>query len=151
MTHYIENQNIGMEKQQNTANKKNYYIIVIILLFIAALVFIFSFKDYFIKNDDQHNSNQWIINTEKEYIIKEEIENIRDQKEVIDDQLLLAPWDYDEDETLNMDVDGDYLLGYKEVYFYNTDPNNPDTDGDGYLDGEEVRNGYNPLGEGILE
>lgn len=26
-----------------------------------------------------------------------------------------------------------------------TDPNNPDTDGDGYKDGEEVANGYNPL------
>ncbi len=33
---------------------------------------------------------------------------------------------------------------------YGTDPNKPDTDGDGYLDGEEVTNGYNPLGEGAL-
>jgi hypothetical protein len=33
---------------------------------------------------------------------------------------------------------------------YRTDPNNRDTDNDGYLDGTEVRFGYNPLGEGLL-
>ena len=31
-----------------------------------------------------------------------------------------------------------------------TDPNNPDTDGDGFSDGDEVKNYYNPLGEGKL-
>ncbi len=31
-----------------------------------------------------------------------------------------------------------------------TDPNDPDSDDDGYLDGEEVRNGYTPLGPGKL-
>ena len=35
--------------------------------------------------------------------------------------------------------------------FYETDKNNPDTDGDGFLDGEEVENGFNPLGEGKIE
>ena len=32
-----------------------------------------------------------------------------------------------------------------------TDPTKMDTDGDGYSDGEEVKNGRNPLGEGELE
>jgi len=32
-----------------------------------------------------------------------------------------------------------------------TDPNKADTDGDGYNDGEEVKNGNNPLGAGKLE
>lgn len=32
-----------------------------------------------------------------------------------------------------------------------TDPNKADTDGDGFSDGEEVKNGYNPLGDGELE
>ena len=31
-----------------------------------------------------------------------------------------------------------------------TDINNPDTDGDGYSDGDEIRSGYNPLGAGAL-
>jgi hypothetical protein len=51
---------------------------------------------------------------------------------------------------LNPDTDGDGLSDYEEVKIYNTDPLNPDTDGDGYLDGEEVNNGYNPNGPGKL-
>jgi len=42
-------------------------------------------------------------------------------------------------------------LTLKEEYIHNTDPNNPDTDGDGYSDGREVANGYNPAGDGILD
>lgn len=51
---------------------------------------------------------------------------------------------------LNPDTDGDGLFDYEEVNIYNTDPLNPDTDGDGYSDGEEVENGFNPAGEGRL-
>lgn len=48
------------------------------------------------------------------------------------------------------DPDNDNLTNAEER-FYGTDPANADTDGDGYKDGEEVRNGYNPLGEGKLD
>lgn len=41
------------------------------------------------------------------------------------------------------DPDGDGLKNWREET-YTTDPRNPDTDGDGYLDGEEVASGYNP-------
>jgi len=41
------------------------------------------------------------------------------------------------------DYDHDGLADWEEE-LYGTDPNNPDTDGDGYLDGEEVASGYNP-------
>lgn len=41
------------------------------------------------------------------------------------------------------DPDGDGLKNWQEET-YTTDPRNPDTDGDGYLDGEEVASGYNP-------
>lgn len=47
----------------------------------------------------------------------------------------------------DLDQDG---LTYQEEQTYKTDPNNPDTDGDSYLDGEEVVNGYNPNGPGKL-
>jgi len=49
--------------------------------------------------------------------------------------------------TLNdllVDSDNDGLSNSEEEQ-YGTDINNPDTDGDGYNDGEEVKNGYNPL------
>ena len=48
------------------------------------------------------------------------------------------------------DNDADDLPDFMEVQFYKTDPNNPDTDGDGFKDGEEVKNGYDPLGPGKL-
>ena len=49
------------------------------------------------------------------------------------------------------DTDGDGLSDLDEMSKYFTDPKNNDTDGDGYSDGEEVRNGYNPKGDGRLK
>ncbi len=49
-----------------------------------------------------------------------------------------------------LDTDKDGLTDYEEVHTFRTDPLNNDTDGDTYLDGDEVRNGYNPAGEGKL-
>lgn len=43
------------------------------------------------------------------------------------------------------DSDNDGLTNDDEINIWHTDPNNSDTDGDGYLDGEEVKNGYDPL------
>lgn len=42
------------------------------------------------------------------------------------------------------DLDKDGLANWQEE-IYGTDPNNPDTDGDSYLDGEEIISGYDPL------
>jgi hypothetical protein len=44
---------------------------------------------------------------------------------------------------ITQDSDDDGLSDDMEA-FYKTDKNNPDTDGDGYKDGEEVENGYDP-------
>lgn len=49
------------------------------------------------------------------------------------------------------DSDGDGLADYNEAKVYHSDPLQPDTDGDGFSDGEEVRNGFSPLGQGKLE
>ncbi len=43
-----------------------------------------------------------------------------------------------------LDSDNDGLTDENEE-IYGTDRINPDTDGDGYLDGDEIKNGYNPL------
>ncbi len=48
------------------------------------------------------------------------------------------------------DTDSDTLSDGDEVLIWQTNPLNPDTDGDGYLDGEEIRNGYSPTGPGKL-
>lgn len=48
------------------------------------------------------------------------------------------------------DSDGDGLMDLDEINIYKTDPKDSDTDGDGYQDGNEVKNGFNPLGPGKL-
>jgi thrombospondin type 3 repeat protein len=48
------------------------------------------------------------------------------------------------------DYDNDGLTDAEELNFYNTNPYDADSDGDGFSDGDEVANGYNPLGEGPL-
>jgi len=44
-----------------------------------------------------------------------------------------------------IDSDNDGLNDYQEKIFLHTDWNNSDTDADGYLDGEEIANGYSPF------
>lgn len=48
------------------------------------------------------------------------------------------------------DTDADSLSDYEEITLWKTNPLNPDTDGDGFSDGQEVKNGYNPNGAGKL-
>lgn len=48
------------------------------------------------------------------------------------------------------DSDGDGLSDREEIIIYATDPRKVDTDGDTFSDGSEVKNGYNPKGEGRL-
>lgn len=50
-------------------------------------------------------------------------------------------------DSLDSDDDG---LTDEEEKIYGTSADKPDTDADGYLDGKEVLNGYNPLGSGKL-
>ncbi|MBU4284869.1 thrombospondin type 3 repeat-containing protein [Patescibacteria group bacterium] len=50
-------------------------------------------------------------------------------------------------ESESKDTDNDGLKDWEEN-LYKTDPLNPDTDADGYLDGEEINSGHNPLVKG---
>ncbi len=50
----------------------------------------------------------------------------------------------------SVDSDSDGLFDREEVKVYKTDPLNPDTDGDGHKDGDEVKAGYDPKGQGKL-
>jgi len=58
---------------------------------------------------------------------------------------LVSEWDSEKDS------DEDGLTDLEEALIWKTDINNSDTDGDGYLDGQEVKGGYNPNGVGKLE
>lgn len=47
-------------------------------------------------------------------------------------------------ELVAKDTDNDGITDFDEVNLYKTDTRNPDTDGDGVLDGVEIVSGYNP-------
>lgn len=68
---------------------------------------------------------------------------IKDGKIVIEDQGATV--------TIKIDTDKDGLTDEEEITIYKTNPNNPDTDGDGFKDGDEVKSGYNPNGEGKIK
>lgn len=55
-----------------------------------------------------------------------------------------AAWGFHFDFNQPGDDDHDGLLPVEEIS-YHIDPANPDTDGDGYKDGDEISHGYNPL------
>lgn len=81
------------------------------------------------------------------------VEPVTNQQKVIDsDRDGLT----DEEETIlgtnlvEPDSDGDGLFDREEVKVYKTNPLNPDTDADGFTDGQEVSGGYNPNGSGKL-
>ncbi|MBI2473917.1 hypothetical protein HYV70_05195 [Candidatus Uhrbacteria bacterium] len=78
-------------------------------------------------------------------------------REIVDEYLALSCVDAVEDllavqmvDEGERDSDQDGLTDSQEQT-YGSDPQNPDTDGDGYLDGAEVSSGYNPIGSGSLE
>ncbi len=49
-----------------------------------------------------------------------------------------------------VDTDEDGLTDAEEFNVYLTRPDKPDTDADGFVDGVEVTNGFNPIGDGKL-
>jgi len=68
-----------------------------------------------------------------------EIENSVSQNQQIANDLL---------KQMQKDSDGDGLNDYEEVYIYHTNSINPDTDDDGFLDGDEVAHSFDPLKAG---
>ncbi|HCC84013.1 TPA: hypothetical protein DEP96_04155 [Candidatus Uhrbacteria bacterium] len=83
------------------------------------------------------------INTTPDVVAPENASSIQEVfAKIMADQAAQAAAD-------KLDADNDGLTA-KEETKYGTDPNNPDSDGDGFNDGDEVAKSYNPLGAGKL-
>jgi hypothetical protein len=91
--------------------------------------------------EDVQNS----LNLNKDILMPEA--NFQSIEKSLDDTLDMNDYVIAED---SQDTDQDGIPDYIEKII-GTDPLNSDTDGDGYLDGEEIENGYNPLGPGRLD
>lgn len=66
------------------------------------------------------------------------------------DGLLDSKEDQIKTDPKKIDTDGDELTDRQELEIYKTSPLKKDTDADGFSDGAEVRNFYNPNGDGEL-
>lgn len=115
------------------------WLIVFMLLFFAFQVLLtYDFFGEYKKNKEQAGLIAKVDEIEKAYFnispywLRRYAITLNSANDILSDQ----------------DNDG---LNLKQEYLNLTDPFDSDTDKDGYPDGEEVRNGYNPLGGGKLD
>lgn len=135
--------------------KKKLIFIFLSLIAIAAIIFAFKiFSDNFDINDfinrKPENNKQ---GSESSNGGKEVSNNIEEPEKSLDtDGDKLTDEVEDKIGTLKTDVDTDKdgLTDGDEIILYKTDPLNPDTDGDSYMDGQEIKSGYDPKGPGKL-
>ncbi|MDD3284279.1 MAG: hypothetical protein PHZ07_01665 [Patescibacteria group bacterium] len=153
-----------VEKGSSKINIKYFFIgFFVLIIIITSLAYIF-YDKIFKKSSD---SGEIILNTSTSTLNLEnknennqntnldEIDGVKVNSSAISNDIDGDGLSNEEERILgtdpnNPDTDGDGLSDRQEVKIYKTDPLNSDTDGDGYLDGDEIKNAYNPRGEGKL-
>ena len=55
-----------------------------------------------------------------------------------------SPWKQSHTTDYSIDTDNDMISDIEELFIFNTNPNDPDTDGDGLDDKEEIELGTDP-------
>ncbi len=136
------------EELVNKPRKKVFiktFIIILIVLILVATIFIFKDKIGQVATD----LFKKVVKTSEEKVVPDipevvEQVNTEVQDSMVEDVVMLEP-----EIIVLSDTDLDGLLDVYETV-YGSDMNQPDTDSDGYRDGEEVINGYSPIGEDKL-
>lgn len=101
--------------------------------------------------DPSPDNTQQISDKEEDPVVSDFVEQEKNSQQDTDQDGLSD----EEEKSLGLNInkndsDDDGLFDREELRVYKTDPLNQDTDGDGYLDGAEVKNGFNPNGAGRL-
>ena len=113
----------------------------ILIVAVAVIIILFGVSGYlYLSRDDNTNPANLNLNNN----INTNINDNQNTNENINDNTNTTPGD---DE---LDDDADGLTNAEEAEL-GTDPLDPDSDNDGYKDGQEVFGGYNPLGTGRIE
>mgnify|MGYP001558232854 CR=1 FL=1 len=161
---------VAENKMKNSSFTKNLMVMAIVLVGIGILgggsFFVYTrfVKPAPEKVDFVLPDNTGIIKTEEntskpnENVAPNNVENAQ-----TDDSVLFGePIDTDSDNLTDsrekelgtnpndFDTDNDEVSDGDEVLVWKSDPLKPDTDGDGFLDGAEIKNGYNPIGPGKI-
>jgi hypothetical protein len=146
------------------AIKKIFFLLVVLaVLGLAVILGYFGYKTFLA---DENGETTIPAAEESETAAEEEesqaVPDIEPSEETAIIETPAQPYDSDQDgltdeeETAlglninSVDSDNDGLFDREEVMVYKTNPLLPDTDYDGYLDGAEVKSGYNPNGSGRL-
>ncbi len=147
-------------------------LIFLILFLVLGAVFYFVYAN-FIKSDEGFDNDLDIVidDTIEDELGSDSLDSDNSEglteediaSDILDDQILFGePIDRDGDgldddreasvgtDPKNWDSDGDELSDGDEVIIWKSDPLDPDTDDDGYLDGAEIKSGYSPTGPGKL-
>ncbi|MFA7365036.1 MAG: thrombospondin type 3 repeat-containing protein, partial [Patescibacteria group bacterium] len=133
--------------------RKLFVAIIILALLGVGAYFVYSkvLLPQSIENDkmiaEEQNNN---IIIEEEVVEEVIIDDVIVEEEVVEEEVVIEE-EVDIEYLKSIDSDNDGLSDYDEVYIFGTDPLNPDSDEDGYFDGSEVLNGYNPLGNGPID
>ena len=146
-------QDIFAEVDHTPSEPTTNQIIIIIILAIA-IVGLFLYKFVFVEKEISPVLNEPEVLDEKIIVEDEPAELLTTENNISLDQDNDGLSDEEENvlgtNLLKIDTDTDGLSDFDEVKLYQTDPLNSDTDGDSFLDGDEIVNGYNPKGEGKL-
>ncbi|MFH1412685.1 MAG: hypothetical protein ABIG10_01505 [bacterium] len=170
-------QPLSIEPPMKTGGTLKYLVLGIITLIVVLVAGVFIYqkvlKPRFEQANEINDTSADITEQDEFYIQDIEIDEFEEEAELGDDLMeeeelsTIAEEpedtaDYDGDGLTDeqeaelgtnrflVDSDDDGLSDKEEIEFYNTNPLDPDTDGDTYLDGQEVRGGYNPNGSGNL-
>lgn len=116
-------------------------IIGVVVVIILAVIGVVVYSQFFASPEEEVE----VVEVEEE----EKVEGDSDNDGLPDTWEEEHGLNYNDPRDPDYDPDFDSLINSDE-YEYGTDPNNPDSDNDGYKDGDEVNRGYNPKGSGSL-
>ena len=142
-----DNLNIGSPYQEEPKPSRTKYIIlgIIVIIVIAALVIGAIYVLNLISNENTNANIAENANTETNENL-----NITTNTNINENANLNVNQETNTNTEVKSDKDLDGIEDSHEIYL-GTDPEKQDSDGDGYSDLQEIKNRYNPIGEGLFE